>query len=76
MGALGRIRDALTGGPSYTSAVGPYASTRDQEKNARRRQKEAEQAAGRRRRHKALVVQKGDGAGIPFDKTKRFGRRA
>jgi hypothetical protein len=76
MSALGRIRDALTGGPRYTPAVGRYASTRDQEKNARVRGREADQAADRRRRHRAAVVKQGDAAGVPFGfEKKRFGRR-
>ncbi|MFB0617275.1 hypothetical protein [Streptomyces sp. AGS-58] len=74
MGAFSRVREALTGGPRYTPAAAPYASTREQQKTARRNAREAGQAAGRRARHKAQVVKKGDAAGIPFDK-KRGGRR-
>lgn len=67
MGALSRIRDALTGGPSYTPAPSPYASTKQRSKVNKRRAKEAVQAADRRRRHRARVAKKGDAAGIPFD---------
>ncbi|MDQ0762049.1 hypothetical protein [Streptomyces canus] len=53
---LDRIREAMTGGPRYTPAVGPHASTRDQEKNARRRAREIDLGAGRRRRHRESVA--------------------
>lgn len=76
MGALDRIREAVTGGPRYTPAVGPHASTRVQDKNARVRGREAEQAAGRRQRHRAAVAKQGDAVGVPFgfEKKKWFGR--
>ncbi|WP_405961208.1 hypothetical protein OG235_36710 [Streptomyces sp. NBC_00024] len=55
-------------------------STRDLEKlrkqTAKQNARAAEETAGRRRRHRALVAEKGDAAGIPFEKEKRFGRRS
>lgn len=59
MSALGRIRDALTGGPTYTRPLPTSASTKDREKNERRRAREADQAAGRRRRHRESVIRGG-----------------
>jgi len=61
-----RFREAVTGGPRYTPAVGPYASTRDQEKNARKRGRELDLAAGRGRRHRESV----------FEEKRRWGRRS
>ncbi|MEH0579044.1 hypothetical protein QBA54_32245 [Streptomyces sp. B21-108] len=79
MSAFDRLREALTGGPRYTPAVGPHASTRDQEKNARTRGRELDQAAARRARHRASVLKNGDaGDGTRFafeEKRGRFGRR-
>ncbi|MFE2424980.1 hypothetical protein [Streptomyces hokutonensis] len=75
---LDRIREALTGGPTYTPAVGPYARIRDQDKNARRRGREADLAAGRRSRHRASVVRngdRGDGTKFAFEKKGLFSRR-
>jgi hypothetical protein len=77
--ALGRIREALTGGPRYTPAVGPYASTRDQEKNAQRRGREADLGADRRRRHRESVARNGgagDGTRFAFEEKRRWGRRS
>lgn len=80
MSAFDRLREALTGGPRYTPAVGPYASTRDQDKNARKRGREADLAAGRRRRHRASVLKNGDaGDGTKFafeEKPGLFRRRS
>ncbi|MFE3033050.1 hypothetical protein ACFXKY_15570 [Streptomyces canus] len=74
---LDRIRERLTGGPTYTPAVGPYASTRDQDKNARRRGREADLAADRRRRHRASVARNRgrDGTKFVSEKQGLFGRR-
>ncbi|MFI1787412.1 hypothetical protein ACH40D_02945 [Streptomyces olivaceoviridis] len=60
MSAFGRLREALTGGPRYSPGVSPCASTRVQEKAARRQAREAELAAGRRARHRARVARQGD----------------
>ncbi|MDX3069165.1 hypothetical protein PV518_44725 [Streptomyces sp. ND04-05B] len=78
MSAFDRFREALTGGPRYTPDVGPRASTRDQEKNAKVRAREARQAAGRRQRHREIVA-RGGSDGTPFgfeEKRRRFGRRS
>jgi hypothetical protein len=75
---LDRFRERLTGGPRYTPAVGPYASTRDQEKNARQRGRELDLAADRRSRHLASVARngnRGDGTKFGFQKQGLFGRR-
>jgi hypothetical protein len=76
---LGRIRERLTGGPTYTPAVGPYASTKDQEKNARRRGRELDLSADRRSRHRASVAKngaRGDGTKFAFEEKRGlFGRR-
>ncbi|MDQ0961973.1 hypothetical protein QFZ66_005851 [Streptomyces sp. B4I13] len=66
MGLFDGVRAAFGGGPRYTPAVSRYAPTREQDKNAKVRAKEAEQAAGRRRRHRAAVAKKGDAAGVRF----------
>jgi hypothetical protein len=76
--AFDRIRDALTGGPTYTRPAGPQASTREREKNQRQRTREARQAADRRRRHRKSVFRNGDagdGTKFAFEETRRFGRR-
>ncbi|MFF5655248.1 hypothetical protein [[Kitasatospora] papulosa] len=77
MGVLGKIREAVSGGPTYTAPVSSYASTSERDKNARVREREARQAAARRGRHKAAVVKRGDDVGIPFgsEPKRRFGRR-
>ncbi|PWI05508.1 hypothetical protein DIZ27_38920 [Streptomyces sp. NWU339] len=77
MGAFGRIRDALGGGPSYTPSPTPQMSSGERAKVEKRRAREAQQAADRRRRHRAAVVRHGDAAGIPFDseQKRRFGWR-
>ncbi|MEU0060730.1 hypothetical protein [Streptomyces sp. NPDC006334] len=73
---LDRLREAMTGGPRYTPAVGPYAPTRDQEKNARTRGRELDLAADRRRRHRASVARNGDsGDGTKFAFEEKRGRR-
>lgn len=78
MSAFDRIRDALTGGPTYTRPVGPQASTREREENQRQRAREERQAANRRRRHRESVLRNGDagdGTKFAFEETRRFGRR-
>ncbi|MGW3445629.1 hypothetical protein [Streptomyces sp. NPDC001076] len=75
---LDRFREALTGGPRYTPAVDRSASTRDREKNARTRAREADLAASRRRRHRQSVVRNGDagdGTRFAFEEKRRWGRR-
>ncbi|WP_019061749.1 hypothetical protein [Streptomyces prunicolor] len=79
MSALGRLREALTGGPRYTPAVGPHASTRDQEKNGRKRGRELDQAEGRRARHRASVLKNGDagdGTKFAFEQKRGWRRRS
>ncbi|MER6632251.1 hypothetical protein ABT301_29225 [Streptomyces sp. NPDC000987] len=72
---LDRIREALTGGPRYSPSVGTYASIHDQEKNARKRSREADLAAGRRRRHRESVLMNGDaGDGTRFGFEEKPGR--
>lgn len=73
---LDRIREAMTGGPRYTPAVGPYAATRDQDKNTRRRGRELDAAASRRRRHREIVARGGsDGMKFGFEEKPGLFRR-
>ncbi|MFF5019093.1 hypothetical protein [Streptomyces sp. NPDC001165] len=77
MGALDRVREALTGGPRSSPGVGPYASTRDQEKARQRQEREARSAADRRTRHRASVLRngdRGDGTKFGFEKQSRWRR--
>ncbi|MER7477362.1 hypothetical protein ABTX60_06865 [Streptomyces sp. NPDC126510] len=77
MSALSRIREALTGGPTYTRPLPASASTKAREKNERKRAREADQAAARRRGHRESVVRNrgGDGTKFAFEEKRGWRRR-